>query len=1240
MNISLNQTFARLLAALLLALCAPAWAQDPGAQRALRLAQQPQDGGILSLGAAMELLPALDDLSPPEQEAALNKALQGRPHPLARALLERRRALLLLNRGDAPAARAIIARQGFVTRWQLLGPFANDSGDALERALAPEIALQLEQETPGRHRPLRWRPLNGADFLGVIDMEALIRPAEGSAAYAVAVLRSPKDQDVVLRIGADAPYQLWLGPHRVATVTDDVGGDIDRDAWGVRLRRGDNLILLKLANQQDLFTWSLRVTDPRGEPLKDLIALDDPAVIQAAAPPPGEPDRLAFADQPPPGATAVKTPLQLLREAAEAIPEGRPPQRALALAQAAALARLHRPRDTNEPWLELLQRARALSPDARVLWLASRAYDQQWQRLDALEEAVQRDPKDPWLRLQRARARYDSAGDLHVTQTLRDLDALIKEHPDFVAPRLLKVQLLQDEGLTQAAFALAWETTQQRPDHPDALRVAFGGAEEAGWPDRLLDLCQQQLRWDAARVSLYGPCATALLKRGRPDEARALLQRALALRPDITGFWGLVADLELALGNPAGAEQALRQMTTLLPDDAQAWARLGKHLAEHGAPDKAAEALSLALTLEPQNAELQEYLAFLKPSAPALEEDFVLTPDPLSPEDEQARYPNEDYVYLIDQQVTRVFPNGLSSRFVQQVARVRTDNGVASLRNLQIAYTPGEERVDILKVRITRPDGQIREVYSVYEQSLSEPWYNLYYDYRAMIISLPDLGRGDTVELQYKLTQISARNVLGDYFGDIWFAQESAPKALARYTLLLPPERQIQARAPSLPGCAAQTQDRAATDNEPALKVHTWTCAQVPGVKNEPDRPGFSQVADYLHLSTWSDWGALARWYWDLIEDQLVVDAEIRRLVAELTSGLADPRQKVSAIHNYVVQNTRYVGLEFGIHGFKPYRTTQCLRRRFGDCKDKASLLKVMLQEAGVEADLVLIRTRNNGAIDANPPASRSLTTPSPTSPPLTSSWTAPPSTPAPASSPGATRARRSSSSRTAAPSASPRPPSSPPATTPSSPAPASTSSPTSPSSTPATPSPATSPPATAAPSRPSRADKRSSPASSARTTPAPASPASSSPTSTASKRTSASPGAPPPPRWPRATPAPCASSPPCAPRASNSASPPGRAASSPWSSATPTPPRRPTSSSSPAAPSPPPHPLTSPWTLPLEASPYGTNGPRRPRRRRPRCASRSSWRSSDTPSRPTSTRRCASGWGRSIKPLGPRWSL
>ena len=55
---------------------------------------------------------------------------------------------------------------------------------------------------------------------------------------------------------------------------------------------------------------------------------------------------------------------------------------------------------------------------------------------------------------------------------------------------------------------------------------------------------------------------------------------------------------------------------------------------------------------------------------------------------------------------------------------------------------------------------------------------------------------------------------------------------------------------------------------------------------------------------------------------------------------------KVRAIHNYVVQNTRYLHVGLGIHGWKPYRTTTCFRNRYGDCKDKAALLKVMLEEA------------------------------------------------------------------------------------------------------------------------------------------------------------------------------------------------------------------------------------------------------------------------------------------------------
>ena len=68
-----------------------------------------------------------------------------------------------------------------------------------------------------------------------------------------------------------------------------------------------------------------------------------------------------------------------------------------------------------------------------------------------------------------------------------------------------------------------------------------------------------------------------------------------------------------------------------------------------------------------------------------------------------------------------------------------------------------------------------------------------------------------------------------------------------------------------------------------------------------------------------------------------------------------------------MVKNTRYVALEFGIHGFMPYRVPEIVQRGFGDCKDKASLIYTMLREAGIDARIVLVRTRQNGAIDSEP---------------------------------------------------------------------------------------------------------------------------------------------------------------------------------------------------------------------------------------------------------------------------------
>ncbi len=63
------------------------------------------------------------------------------------------------------------------------------------------------------------------------------------------------------------------------------------------------------------------------------------------------------------------------------------------------------------------------------------------------------------------------------------------------------------------------------------------------------------------------------------------------------------------------------------------------------------------------------------------------------------------------------------------------------------------------------------------------------------------------------------------------------------------------------------------------------------------------------------------------------------------------------------MRSTHYVALEFGIYSYKPYPVTQIYARRFGDCKDKASLMIALLRAAGIEAEIALVRTRSLGDV-------------------------------------------------------------------------------------------------------------------------------------------------------------------------------------------------------------------------------------------------------------------------------------
>jgi cellulose synthase operon protein C len=146
-------------------------------------------------------------------------------------------------------------------------------------------------------------------------------------------------------------------------------------------------------------------------------------------------------------------------------------------------------------------------------------------------------------------------------------------------------------------------------------------------------------------------------------------------------------------------------------------------------------------------------------------------------------------------------------------------------------------------------------------------------------------------------------------------------------------------------------------------RTYTWEARDLAPGLNEPRGPALTEVAPYVHVSTLGSWQQVGRWYAQLIAPQFALDSALREAAAGLLAGKTTDQEKIAAIHQFVLRNTHYVALEFGIYGYKPYPVAQVYARRFGDCKDKASLMIALLRAAGIEADIALVRTRRLGDV-------------------------------------------------------------------------------------------------------------------------------------------------------------------------------------------------------------------------------------------------------------------------------------
>lgn len=859
--------------------------------------------------------------------------------PNVRALARTLMADVSRARGRTVRARDAIDALGFVRNWWVVGSFDNEGKGGCDTDFGPESAADLGAVYPGVTGEQGWRRPSATAADGYVDLSLALRPDTNAVGYAMAFLEADAEVKAELSLGASGAYRLFVNGVRVAQSDRYNQPRPDQDRLQVTLRKGTNRVLLKVCQAAGPFGFYFRAEKARSTRGNFTATLPD------AVPP---------------------------------LPRGSPPHPVTLPSLSSTLAAQVKaaPNDARlrMDWATVLAWTRAwpevdATPDAEAARAAQQRPDDAALQLEAgllqthdvnerrryLEAAVRLDGANPFARL--ALARLEVARE-HPAEALALADGLLKDSPRFAPAHLVRVRALESLGdamgarrATDDAFA-ALKTVPTIAREAAALSRRRERQEEAVERYRLA----LALRFDD--TSTRRVLASVLADLGRVDEAVDQYEKVLSLDPLDLGTLLRVAELRAANGKAAEARAAFTLAHTVAPQSHEVYEREGRALLQLGDKDDALLAFQQSLTLKPQNPALKEMLRSLRgdddgPSPEAWPLDELLAAGAKAPDD-------EDALTLAEVTHVKVQPSGVAARFSQLVVKVLTQRGVDRYRQLPLTWSPDRQELRVVRARVVKPDGGVVDAFSEAERNINEPWTGMYYDTRARVLTFSSLAPGDVLEVQWRLDDTAVDNLLSNYWGDVDALRGRSTRLRYRYVVEMPKSRPLYWNQQGAPTWLTATRTEG-----PETTVYRFEAKDVPRLKPEPNMPGWAEVASPLHLSTYRTWEEVGRYYDGLVRDQLAPNDEVRRTVEEVLRGVdrKDTAKVVAAVYDFVVTNTRYVALEFGIHGFKPYPVGRVLARRFGDCKDKASLIVSMLGVAGVDSRLVLLRMRDLGQL-------------------------------------------------------------------------------------------------------------------------------------------------------------------------------------------------------------------------------------------------------------------------------------
>lgn len=144
---------------------------------------------------------------------------------------------------------------------------------------------------------------------------------------------------------------------------------------------------------------------------------------------------------------------------------------------------------------------------------------------------------------------------------------------------------------------------------------------------------------------------------------------------------------------------------------------------------------------------------------------------------------------------------------------------------------------------------------------------------------------------------------------------------------------------------------------------YTWTISDLPKINMLSGAPSIMyfapQIIPYLTTSNinkqpktyLTDIEHLHKFYYNFIQKLNKEDSlKLKPKVDSILQNTTDELEKVKKIHYWVKENIKYIAFESGFQGYIPRDANYIYEKRYGDCKDMASIINHMCRLANIDS--------------------------------------------------------------------------------------------------------------------------------------------------------------------------------------------------------------------------------------------------------------------------------------------------